>query len=77
MASYSSCRFGFKADVIEPLAMEDLFAMTTPEGTFRMTKAQFYADFPGVMQSKSYLETRVYHYKKPPQRALKYRVGEH
>ena len=58
-ASYRFSRLCFKADVIEPLAMDDTFEVVTPEGTFRMTKADFYRDFSNVPQTASYRDSRT------------------
>lgn len=73
-ASYRFSRFCFKADVVEPLNMGDTFEMITPAGVFRMTKAEFYRDFDNVVASRSYQEGRIYHYSRPPRKALRYRV---
>ena len=39
---YSFGRLCFKADIIEPLNDNDEFIVHTPDGSFRMTKADFY-----------------------------------
>jgi hypothetical protein len=70
--SYRYSRLCFKAKVIEPLAMHDTFEVVTLEGTFRMTKAEFYRDFANVVRSKSYLVGGIYHYRSPPLVALKF-----
>jgi len=70
--SYEFSRLGFKADVIESLGPNDRFRIVTPEGTFEMTKADFYRDFPNVAASMSYRERGLYHYPRTPARALKY-----
>ena len=72
VASYEFSRLGFKADVIEPLGPRDRFRIVTPEGTFEMTKADFYRDFANVAKSMSYRERGLYHYPATPQKALKY-----
>jgi hypothetical protein len=41
----------------------------TPEGTFRMTKADFYQVFDNVVNSRSYKEKGLYHYPKTPEKA--------
>ena len=41
MIEYSSSRLSFKADIIESLNNEDEFAVHTPCGVFKMTKAEF------------------------------------
>ena len=73
-ASYRHGRFCFRADVIENLRDEDVFEMVTPHGKFRMTKREFYRNFPGVVASRSYREQRIYHYPKLPAIAESYRV---
>ena len=72
IASYEFSRLGFKADVIEPLAAGDRFRIITPEGTFEMTKAEFYRDFANVVRSMSYRDRGLYHYPTTPEKALKY-----
>jgi hypothetical protein len=73
-ASYRFRRLCFKADVIEALAINDIFEIVTPEGTYRMTKADFYRDFSNVPQTVSYRDSRIYHYPRTPERARKYLV---
>lgn len=70
--SYEFSRLGFKADLIEPLGPFDRFRIITPEGTFEMTKAEFYRDFANVVRSMSYRERGLYHYPATPEKALKY-----
>ena len=70
--SYEFSRLGFKADVIEPLAPNDRFRIITPEGTFEMTKAEFYRDFANGAATMSYRERGLYHYPRTPEKALKY-----
>ena len=48
--------------------------MVTPEGTFRMTKADFYRDFAGVVRTASYREKGIYHYPKVPRSAVRYKL---
>lgn len=72
-ACYRFSRLCFKASVIEPLRDDDVFEVVTPQGTFRMTKHEFYRDFPGVVQSISYRERGIYHYSTTPKRALRYK----
>ena len=69
-------RFCFKADVIEPLGMDDSFCIETKEGTFVMTKAEFYKTFPKVLETKSYKQAKVYHYPKPPKRAWQFKIDK-
>ena len=70
--SYEFSRLGFKADVIEPLGPSDRFRVVTPEGTFEMSKADFYRDFGNVTRSMSYRDRGLYHYPRTPEKALKY-----
>lgn len=72
MVEYSFSRLCFKADLIEPLNENDSFAVHTPEGTFQMTKAQFYETFPNYVRSKSYKDNRIYHVSPTPQIAYKF-----
>lgn len=73
--SYSAARLRFYADRIEPLAMDSVFEVVTPEGTWRMTKADFYRAFPNVVASDSYQRVRYYHYPKVPRQAEQFRVA--
>lgn len=75
ITTYTSTRLHFKADVIEPLGMDEIFEVVTPEATWRMTKADFCRVFPNVRKSKSYAGARrEYHYPKPPEKAEQFRV---
>lgn len=70
--SYDFYRLGFKAEMIEPLGDLDEFEVRTPEGSFVMTKRDFYRTFANVVRSKSYRDRGLYHYPVTPQKALKY-----
>jgi len=72
---YEFSRLGFRADVIEPLSMDDRFCIVTPVGTFAMTKRQFYEAFPNVVASKSYRYGKIYYYPTVPQKALLFKIG--
>ncbi len=73
--SYKAKRLLFKADIIEPLSDEDIFAIHTPEGTFQMTKADFYRVFENVVKSNSYSKTLgFYHYPTIPHKAMQFLV---
>jgi hypothetical protein len=76
VASYRYSRLCFKADVIERLNPDDVFEVITPEATFRMTKAQFQAAFPNVVASKSYQQSRIYHFPKVPSAARSFLVSQ-
>ena len=73
-AVYRYSRLCFKAEVIEALKPDDVFCVVTPGGTFRMTKREFYEEFPRVVSSPSYRIRGLYHFPKPPGRSLKFRV---
>ena len=75
MTTYKHSRLCFRADVIEPLTKQDSFCVRTHNGTFAMTKAEFYRVFDNVVKTKSYLKGRMYHYPKPPRKADRFRVG--
>src|SRR4051812_2825354 len=75
-ASYRYSRLCFRADVIERLNDNDVFEVVTPEGRFRMTKAEFRRSFPKVITSISYREGRIYHYPRVPAKALQFRVPD-
>jgi hypothetical protein len=75
-ARYSFSRLCFKSDVIEQLEPADHFRVDTPDGSFQMSKEEFYRDFANVIESKSYREGGVYHYPAPPQHTLKFLVLE-
>jgi hypothetical protein len=75
-ATYRFSRFCFKAKEIEPLEDSQLFRMVTPDGTFQMTKAEFYSAFSNVVASKSYSESGIYHSKSVPKKALPYKLSE-
>lgn len=68
-ASYRATRLLFKKSEIEPLEWGDLFEITTPGGTFRLSKRQFYDAFGKVVVSRSYQEIGVYSYSVTPERA--------
>ena len=70
MIEYSSSRLCFKADVIEPLNNDDIFAVHTPCGVFQMTKAEFYETFPNIVKTKSYQKGRLYSMKTPTRKAM-------
>lgn len=75
MVEYTSSRLCFKADLIEPLNDNDSFIVHTPDGTFKFTKADFYRVFSNVIETKSYLEGRLYSCKYPPKRAMQFLIS--
>ncbi len=74
--AYNYKRFCFKASKIEPLQDDQTFRVVTPNGSFQMTKAEFYRAFPKVVISRSYTESGLYHYPSVPKSALPYEVTE-
>lgn len=75
-----TCRYSrltFHRDSIEPLEASDLFRVETPSGAFVMSKADFYAAFPGVVQSASYIVSGLYNYKTVPKKAERFLVDKH
>lgn len=72
IVEYKFSRLCFKADIIEPLNVDDIFIVHTPEGSFQMSKADFYEVFSNVVNTKSYKERGIYHYPKTPNKALQY-----
>ncbi len=74
--TYSYSRLCFKARLIEPLNDDDAFQVeTTNDGTFRFTKADFYRTFPKLINTTSYKEDGIYHYRKVPQKALSFKIN--
>lgn len=74
VTGYSFSRLGFRADVIEALGPDDVFRISTPVGTFQMSKSEFYRTFDNVVRSRSYRERGLYHYPTVPEKALKFLV---
>ncbi len=72
MVEYSFSRLCFKADIIEQLNENDVFAVHTPVGVFQMSKAEFYETFPNVVKSESYQKNGIYHMKNPPRKAMRF-----
>jgi hypothetical protein len=74
MAKYEFTRLCFKAEIIEPLSLDDRFCVVTPEGNYGMTKREFYETFPNVVESRSYQVDKIYHYRMTPQKAIRFKV---
>jgi hypothetical protein len=72
--SYSAPRLRLYADLIEPLPMDAVIEIVSPDATWQMTKSDFYRVFPNVVVSNSYVKARYYHYPKPPGKAEQFRV---
>jgi hypothetical protein len=73
-ARYSATRLLFRASVIEPLNWSEMFRVDTPDGSFQMSKSDFYWEFSNVVASYSYSENGIYHYPEVPAKAMKYLV---
>ena len=71
-AEYTATRLTFKRDEIERLKPSGLIIIHTLDGTFEMTKAEFYETFHSVVESKSYRDNGNYNYPKTPEKAYKF-----
>ena len=75
--TYHRKRVSFLARHIEPLEPDQEFRMVTWDGVFQMSKAEFYRDFPGVVNGKNYPKKNgFYNSEKPMKAILRYRVLE-
>lgn len=72
MIQYFSSRLCFKADIIEPLSDNDIFAVHTPIGVFQMSKVEFYDSFPNIVETESYQKGRMYSMKTPTRKAMQF-----
>ena len=69
-------RLCFRKAVIEPLPDDAKFCVITRnDGTFAMTKREFYATFGNVAKSDSYRIGGNYSYTRVPKKALRFRVA--
>jgi len=73
---YVTNHLEFRRDTIEPLASDAVFEVETPAGSFRMTKADFHANFPEIVSSVSYRDLGLYHYPMIPYKAFRFLVRE-
>lgn len=73
MPAWTRSRLTFLRDEIEPLGMNDSFTANCPEGSFTMTKAEFYRDFANVPRTRAYRNDGFYNYPKIPDHAWKYK----
>lgn len=73
-AGYYYYRLAFDAEVIERLEPDAKFCVVTDEGTYVMTKRQFYETFSDVVRTASYQRDRFYRYSTTPQKAKRYIV---
>ena len=67
-------RLTFIRDQIEPLNWDDNFTIPTIDGTYRMTKREFYNVFSNVVNTISYRDNGIYHYPRTPKKAEIFRV---
>ena len=72
MIQYSSSGLCFKADIIEPLSDNSIFAVHTPVGVFQMSKVEFYKSFPNIVKTESYQKGRMYSMKNPTRKAMQF-----
>jgi hypothetical protein len=73
---YAANHLEFRRDTIEPLSDDAIFEVSTPAGAFRMTKADFHAQFPEIASSVSYRDLGLYHYPMIPYKAFRFLVRE-
>ncbi len=68
----------FLREVIDPLSDTDVFEVIASKGRirFRMTRADFYSQFPEAASSASYRETGKYHYPVIPYKAYRFLVRD-
>lgn len=70
---YTYARLTFINEHIEPLGWDDVIRINCRDGTFEMTKRQFYDTFSNVVATYSYRKAGNYNYKKTPEKAMRYR----
>ena len=73
---YKASRLMFKRDAIEPLGADEFFEVITPMGVYRLTKGDFYTQFPSVTKTPSYRDSGLYHGAKLHLKAQRFRVGD-
>lgn len=73
---YASNHLTFRRDLIDRLGDEDIFEVATPAWRFRMSRADFYSQFPEVTGSSSYRDLGQYHYPMIPYKAFRFLVRE-
>ena len=75
VVKYAHSRLCFLRDKIEPLEDDDCFQVETANhGTFVFPKKDFDTDFAKQKNSASYKDGGIYHYPKPPSKALRFRI---
>lgn len=74
---YYSNRLIFYRDIIEPLGDNDIFECITPEGTFAMSKKDFYRVFSNVANNVTcYIRDGKYSYSKTPEKARQFLIKD-
>ena len=74
---YYSNRLIFYRDIIEPLGDNDIFECITPEGTFAMSKKDFYRVFSNVANNVTcYIHDGKYSYSKTPEKARQFLIKD-
>ena len=68
--TYTAARLTFYRDIIEPLRPEQSFTIECRDGTFTMTKRDFYDVFGNVAESHAYRDQGNYNYSKTPEKAF-------
>lgn len=71
---YSHHRLCFRADLIEPLELQERFRVITSVGIFEMSKLEFLTVFDNVIASRSYSCNGLYHYPTVPKKAMPFLV---
>ena len=65
----------FFRDIIEPLKDDDIFACKTPEGTYAMSKKDFYRVFANVANNITcYQQDGKYSYSTTPSKAKQFLI---
>jgi hypothetical protein len=73
---YESNHLTFFRDRIDPLRDDEIFEIATPAGRFRMSRAEFYGEFPEITASSSYRDLGQYHYPMIPYKVFRFLVRE-
>jgi len=72
--TYRHTRLCFFRDVIEGLDAGESFRVICNDGIFQMTKSDFYEVFNNVIKTDSYLNMGHYHSRKPPEKAMPFKI---
>jgi serine/threonine protein kinase len=74
--SYTKKRLHFIRPLIEDLKADEVFEIDCEAGTFRMSRAQFEDVFSNIPQTVSWEREGEYHSAQPPQKAMRFLIGE-